>query len=93
MSCMPRTGAFQVPLSSVIAGAGVLFVVTSGALCEVESELLRHGLAVSIRLEHDDDGKVVSFGEGLCREESVALLGKCQGRGIRAISSDDGDFL
>ena len=88
---MVVTGVVVFLSFSVIADAGIFFVVAAGAIIEVDVEAGAGFL--SVRLDADDGGNVVAGREGFFGEKTGGglLEGKLD-RGA-SFSSDEGDFL
>ena len=66
----------------VVAGTGILKIVTPRAVTEIEAKLLNNSLRTRLHLDLNDYWKVFSFRESLVRDQCVSFLGKAQDSGL-----------
>lgn len=78
----------------VVADAGVLEIIASRTIREVEDELDPMGFArVSGFFDGEDDRIHVAIGDNLVGEKGVTISGKCQGGGCGALSKYGAQLL
>ena len=77
----------------MIADAGILQVVTGGALGEIHGEFLDHRLFARLAFHLDHDGEIVALGESLVGDETIAVLREGHADRVGAFSRGDAHDL